>query len=77
MIDSAEAGNLDDVEKALADEASITTTDGFGWTALHYAAFSGSEGVVKVSINQMVVLNPGNNPTSEAELFCAPPLLKN
>lgn len=48
LLDSAESGNIDEVEKALNQEANVAGADGFGWTPLHFAAFAGSSRITEV-----------------------------
>lgn len=52
LITSAEAGEIDSVERALDEEANVTIADGFGWTALHYSAFAGSTKITQILLDR-------------------------
>ncbi|GMH44645.1 hypothetical protein BSKO_12597 [Bryopsis sp. KO-2023] len=52
LIDSAESGNIGDAEAALEENAKVSSSDGFGWTALHFAALAKSPKLAKLLLGR-------------------------
>ena len=61
LIEAAKSGNLAEVERLIAQGASVDAKDNYGWTPLHWAAAKGHEAVCKLLIANNASVEAKNN----------------
>lgn len=57
LINSAESGDVADAEAALNDKAQVSSSDGFGWTPLHFSGIANSAKLAKLLIGRGADVN--------------------
>ena len=61
LINACKSGSIELINQLIENGADVNTKDDNGWTPLHWAAFRGHEGVVKLLINNKASVDIKNN----------------